>query len=440
MSGPVLLRLTGLAKRAVRPAMYLDLFDLRDHPFRLTPDAEFLYLSPQHARAKACMEQVGSQRDALVVITGEVGCGKSVLVNRVVSEMPGDVAVARLTQTNLDSEEFLQSVLSQYGFQPFERDKNKLMSLLDNFLFAQNVRERTVVLIIEEAQNLSTAVLDIVRKLAELEEDSEKLISVMLVGQPTLRERLEGRDLNKIASRVSATAHLDPLSQRETIRFIQHRLHVAGAKQSPFDDDAYPEIFGYTGGVPRLIINLCDTAMTAAYVDDSKRVTREILHTAIEELELEQVAEADHDLVPDDVQDLDPVSGISLTVSQRGQHLRDFAIENTRVMIGRDSDNDVTLISEFISRHHAQIVMDQDGRYWIKDLNSTNGIYVNGQKTQRSGLRDGDRIIMGYHELIYHDAKKASAESSSASEISEWRETTVLTQDSDSATDQADSA
>ena len=289
--------------------MYLDFFDLGTHPFRLTPDADFLYLSQTHSRAKACMEQACRQRDALAVITGEVGCGKSILVNRVVSEMADDAAVARLTQTNLDSEEFLQSVLSQYGFQPFERDRQKLM--LDNFLFAQNVRERSVVLIIEEAQNLSSAVLEVVRKLADLEEDSEKLISVILVGQPKLRERMEGRELKVLASRVSCTAHLEPLTQAETIRLIQHRLKTAGCDKPPFDQETYAEIFGYTGGVPRLIINLCDTAMTAAYVEESPHVTIDLLNTAIEELELER----DHRLLVNDVAVPSLISGFLNTGS-----------------------------------------------------------------------------------------------------------------------------
>lgn len=410
--------------------MYLEFFNLKNHPFRLTPDADYLYLSQTHAKAKACMEQACSQRDALAVITGEVGCGKSTLVNRVMSEMSSDVAVARLTQTNLDSEEFLQSVLSQYGFQPFERNRHKLMSLLDNFLFAQNVRERSVVLIIEEAQNLSSAVLDVVSKLADLEEDSEKLISIILVGQPMLRERLSGKDLRSLSSRISSKAHLEPLTQSETILLIRHRLKLAGCQVSPFDDDTYPEIFGFTGGVPRLIVNLCDTAMTAAYVEDSLRVTTEILQTAIAELELERVAEADPDLVVESDVDSDSLPegtrSVSLLLSERGEHVSGFSVSDTRVLIGRDSDNDVTIVSEYISRHHAQIVMDQDGQYWVKDLNSTNGLYVNGHKAQRLPLNDGDRVTMGYHEIVFHDSKTTVSKNGETAERNEFRETAVF--------------
>ncbi|MDH3588703.1 MAG: FHA domain-containing protein [Gammaproteobacteria bacterium] len=417
--------------------MYLEFFNLRDHPFRLTPDAEFLFLSPQHTRAKAAIEQAGSQRDALVVVTGDVGCGKSILVNRVLAEMSSDVAVARLTLTNLDSEEFLQSVLSQYGCQPFERSRDKLMGLLDNFLFAQNVRERPVVLIIEEAQNLSKEVLDVVRELADLEADSEKLISIVLIGQPALQERLQGKELGMIADRISCSAQLDPLSQSDTVRLIRHRLKLAGCAEPPFDDDTYAEIYGFTGGVPRLIVNLCDTAMTAAYVEESPRITTGILQSAIEELELNRVADADPDLIMDDEPHADD-RRVFLVVNERGDKKNEFDLTDTRIMIGRDSDNDVTLVSEYISRHHAQIVMDQDGRFWVKDLNSTNGIYVNGTKTQRALLHDGDRIVMGHHELVYCDSAEAGEEQGSASEISEWRETTVLSHPVDD--DQADSA
>ncbi|NND00240.1 MAG: AAA family ATPase [Gammaproteobacteria bacterium] len=418
--------------------MYLDLFNLQVHPFRLTPDAEFLYLSPQHAKAKACMEQAGNQRDALVVVTGEVGCGKSVLVNRVISEMSSEVAVARLTQTNLDPEEFLQSVLSQYGLQPFERDKKKLVGLLDNFLFAQNMRQRPVVLIIEEAQNLSKAVLDVVRSFADLEENSEKLISVVLVGQPGLRDKLQGRELKTLSSRVSATAHLEPLSQAETTRLIQHRLKVAGCRTSPFADEVYAEIYSYTGGVPRVIINLCDTALTAAYVEDSPVVSSAILKDAIAELELDRVAEGDPDLDPGQAIN-EPEVHATLSITERGRPLSEFVVKDTRVLIGRDSDNDITLVSEFISRHHAQIAMDQEGCFSIKDLNSTNGVYVNGVKTQRSNLKDGDRIIMGYHQMVFKDSSVAREQIAGTAEMSDWRDTAVLSHGIDED-DKADSA
>lgn len=416
--------------------MYLEHFNLRDHPFRLTPDAEFLYLSEQHGRAKAAMEQAWARRDALVVVTGDVGCGKTTLVNRVLAGMPDDAAVARLTLTNLDSQEFLQSVLSQYGFEPFERSRDRLMGLLDNFLFAQNVRERPVVLIIEEAQNLSKAVLDIVLDLVDVDADSEKLISVILVGQPSLTERLRDRELKLLAKRVTCSAHLEPLDQKSTIRMIRHRLEEAGCPESPFDDAVYPLIYSHTGGVPRLIVNLCDTAMTAAYVEDSLRITPEILATAIEELKLEHVAEADPDLVDIDEQ-ADDTAGVRLSLYERGQPAGEIALEDTRVMIGRDSDNDITIVSEYISRHHAQVVMDHDSRYWVKDLNSTNGVYVNRHKIQRCMLNDGDRIALGYHELVFHD-RNSRVEAHEPAELSEWRDTTVLDQPVED--DQADSA
>lgn len=404
--------------------MYLDFFGFGQHPFRHTPDADFLYLSPAHARAKACVEQASIQRGALVLVTGEVGCGKSVLMNRIMAEMPSHISVARLTQTNLDVDEFLQALLTQFDFQPFDRSKGALRTLLDNFLFAQSMRGHCVLLVIEEAQNLSRAALREIGELAELEEDGEKLISVVLVGQPALRDRLDENELSHIVRRARGQVHLEALNQRETTQLIQHRLAIAGCCESPFDSDTYSEIFRYTGGVPRVIINLCDTALTAAYVEDSARVTLPLLEAAIEELELEAVAETqDEDVAQAGVetQGLRP----ALTVVKNGRRLQELEIVDTRVMIGRDTDNDIVLISEFISRHHAQISMDGEGGFWIKDLNSTNGIFINNRRSHGARLHDGDEVTLGHHTIVFSDRGAALA-ATDGSNGADLRATTVL--------------
>ena len=405
--------------------MYLDSFGFRQHPFRHTPDADFLYLSPAHARAKACVEQASIQRGAIVLVTGEVGCGKSVLMNRVMAEMPSHIVVARLTQTNLDVDEFLQALLTQFDFQPFDRSKGALRTLLDNFLFAQSMRGHCVLLIIEEAQNLSRAALREIGELAELEEDGEKLISVVLVGQPGLRDRLGEKELSGLARRARGQVHLEALDQRETTELIRHRLAVSGCKESPFEEDTYAEIFRYTGGVPRVIINLCDTALTAAYVEDSPQVTLPLLKAAIEELELEAVAEAEDEESAEagvDTKAMRP----RLTVAKNGRCVQELEIVDTRVMIGRDTDNDIVLISEFISRHHAQISMDLEGRFWIKDLNSTNGIYINNRRSHGAQLHDGDVVMLGHHTIVFSDGREAGSAAADEADDQELGRTQVL--------------
>lgn len=416
--------------------MYLDFFELDEHPFRLTPDADFLYLSPKHARAKACIEQASVTSGAFVIVTGEVGCGKSVLINRILAEMPKSVAVARITQTHLEVDEFLQSVLSQFGFRPFDRSKEALRSLLDNFLFAQSVRQQGVLLIIEEAQNLRRPLLRELCALADLEEDDKKLISVVLVGQPLLQERLGEPELRRIAAEARCTVNLGPLDARDTQRLIEHRLARAGSQGSPFDQETYAQIHRYTGGVPRLIVNLCDTALTAAYVEESRRVTTDLVQAAVGELELEEVADAPSTTRPErDEDDSSTGEQAVLEVALKGKPLNDFEICDTRVMIGRDSGNDIVLFGEFISRHHAQISMDPDGAYWIVDLNSTNGVFVNRRRVHRRRLYDGDLIQLGHHQLRYRRA--GDVEGESPSHLSDFRQTTIIDEDSEAGADAA---
>ncbi|NND61386.1 MAG: FHA domain-containing protein [Gammaproteobacteria bacterium] len=409
--------------------LYLDHFGFSQHPFRLTPDAEFLYLSDGHARAKACMEQASAHHGAVSIVTGEVGCGKSVLVSCVLAEMPEKVAVARLTQTDLEVDEFLQAVLTQFGFRPFDRGEQAVRTLLDNFLFAQSVRGHRVLLIVEEAQNLSRPTLRELCELAELEEDEQRLLSIVLVGQPSLRDRFDEKELRQLVDRMQGSAHLEPLDFRDTCELIRHRVAVGGLSTMPFDNDTFAQIFRYTGGVPRVIVNLCDTSLTAAYVEESQRVTPALVEAAIEELKLKPVLPQPTEPVPDPAQENEPAQGppllASIEIHKHERHLRDIEINNTRVLIGRDSDNDIVLGSEFISRHHAQISMDHEGRFWIKDLNSTNGAFINGRRTQRGRLHDGDVIQLGQHFLVFHNTGSAQARKSST-ELDDWRETQVL--------------
>lgn len=415
--------------------MYLDHFALRRHPFRLTPDADFLYLSPAHARAKACVEQASCKRGAVVLLTGETGCGKSILINRIMAEMPPTVSVARLTQTDLNVDQFLQALLTQFGFKPFDRDKTAVRSLLDNYLFAQSVKGHQVLLVIEEAQNLSREVLQELSELADLEEGEARLISVVLVGQPSLRERMEEKELAELARRARGSVHLDPLSFNETVELIEHRLSVVGCDNAPFDTEAYKQIYTHTGGVPRLVVSLCDTALTAAYVNDSATVTRSLVDTAISELKLRAVAEPDNQPTQTEEQS-ETVRRASVDISKGGKLVRTVQIFDTRVLIGRDSDNDIVLISEFISRHHAQISMDARGRFWIKDLNSTNGAYINGRRTQRGLLHDGDIIQLGQHQLVFrHPDEQSLADDAAA--IDDWRSTRVLDDPDEDVSDES---
>src|SRR5580692_9530781 len=249
--------------------MYLELFKLRELPFRLSPDPQFLYLSKQHARAKAYMESTIWFTDGFVVITGEIGSGKTTLIESFLQEVQRDVVVAQIGQTQVSVVDFLQAVLVEFGFTPFKMKKAELIATLNAFLVEQYAAGRKVLLIVDEAQNLSLKVLEEIRMLSGVETTKEKVLRIILAGQPELNQKLDAPELEQLTQRVRLRFHLQTLSEAETHSYIQHRLEVAGAgDRELFAADTYPDIFRYTGGVPRLINTLCDTAMMAAFTAD----------------------------------------------------------------------------------------------------------------------------------------------------------------------------
>ena len=205
--------------------MYLELFKLHELPFRLTPDPAFLYLSKHHARAKAYMESTIWFTDGFVVITGEIGSGKTTLIETFLKELEKDVVVAQINQTQVSAIEFLQTVLVQFGFQPFRMKKAELLSTLNEFLVEQYANGRRVLLIVDEAQNLSNKVLEEIRLLSGVETTKEKVLRIILAGQPELNDKLNSPSLDPARS-----AHSPALSPDRAVEERHVRLHPASAR------------------------------------------------------------------------------------------------------------------------------------------------------------------------------------------------------------------
>ena len=265
--------------------MYTSLFKLKELPFRLSPDPAFLFLSAHHARAKAYMESTIWFQDGFVIITGEIGAGKTTLIETFLQELDQEVIVAQINQTQVSPTEFLQAVLVQFGYTPFNMKKAELIATLNNFLIEQYASGRKVLLIVDEAQNLSLRVLEEVRMLSGVETTKEKVLRIILAGQPELNAKLDSPELIQLAQRVRLRFHLTPLSEEDSRAYVLHRLEIAGAAgRTIFADSCFPLLFRYTGGVPRLINTICETAMIAAYGEDRDRVTPGDLRKAIAEL------------------------------------------------------------------------------------------------------------------------------------------------------------
>src|SRR5215510_5532789 len=246
--------------------MYTETFKLRELPFRLSPDPQFLFLSRAHARAKAYMESTIWFTDGFVVITGDIGAGKTTIIESFLRQLDSDVVIAQINQTQVTAVEFLQSVLVQFGFSPFKMKKAELIATINSFLIEQYSAGRKVLLIIDEAQNLSPKVLEEIRLLSGIETTKEKVMRIILAGQPELNEKLDSAMLIQLAQRIRLRFHLTALSKTDTQLYIQHRLEVAGSQgRQIFDPECYPMIYRYTGGIPRLVNTLCDTSMMAAF-------------------------------------------------------------------------------------------------------------------------------------------------------------------------------
>src|ERR1700689_2129829 len=266
--------------------MYLELFKLHELPFRLSPDPQFLYLSKQHARAKAYMESTIWFTDGFVVITGEIGAGKTTLIETFLRELEAEVVVAQINQTQLTPTAFLQTVLVQFGFSPFDMKKPEVLATLNQFLMEQHDAGRKVLLIVDEAQNLSYRVLEEIRMLSGVETAKEKALRIILAGQPELNEKLNSTELVQLTQRVRLRFHLTALTKAETTAYIDHRLEVAGSQgRRIFAEDTYATIYKYSGGLPRLINTLCDTCLMAAFGKDKDTVGMEELEAAIGELQ-----------------------------------------------------------------------------------------------------------------------------------------------------------
>ena len=396
--------------------MYLDPFKLKELPFRLSPDPQFLYLSKQHARAKAYMESTIWFTDGFVVITGEIGSGKTTLIESFLKEIQADVVVAQINQTQVSAIDFLQAILVQFGFSPFKMKKAELIATINNFLIEQYAAGRKVLLIVDEAQNLSQRVLEEIRLLSGVETTKEKVLRIILAGQPELNAKLDAPELVQLTQRVRLRFHLTALSESETRGYIQHRLEVAGAGDRPiFAEDTFAEIFRFAGGVPRLVNTLCDTAMMAAYAADREEVTLEDIQSAVGELQwvefaarTQQQLRAATELALPRMRSADPALPPlgKLLVATDGRTVQEIPLTQGRIIVGRTADNDLQIDSRFVSRHHCQITTSANSSV-VEDLNSTNGIYVKSRRVRRHYLNDGDVVLVGKHELIYVDERLA---------------------------------
>lgn len=265
--------------------MYTEFFQLREMPFSITPDPAYLYMSPRHQEALGHLLYGTGQYGGFVQLTGEVGTGKTTIVRTLLEQKLADVDVAIIHNPRQSEQEFVQSICDELGV-PYPRETPTLKVLVDalnEHLLKTHAAGRRTVLIIDEAQNLQPSVLEQVRLLTNLETAKDKLLRIMLIGQPELSALLARADLRQLASRITARYHLTPLNAQETREYIEHRLRVAGSQRDIFPPEAADLVYRYTHGVPRLINIVCDRTLLGAYAQQARTVSTEMVRNAARE-------------------------------------------------------------------------------------------------------------------------------------------------------------
>jgi general secretion pathway protein A len=267
--------------------MYLSFFDLSEKPFAITPDPRYLYLSERHAEALAHLLYGINESGGFIQLTGEVGTGKTTVVRTLLSRVPHHADVAVILNPRVTPVEFLLTICEELGLSIADADRNSVKQMVDALnqrLLAAHADGRRIIVIVDEAQNLSAEVLEQVRLLTNLETPTQKLLQIILIGQPELRELLDRTELRQLAQRITGRYHLEPLSLEETRGYVRHRLRVAGAAEEIFTPSALTEVHRVAAGIPRVINVTCDRALLGAYTQETRKVTATLVRRAAGEV------------------------------------------------------------------------------------------------------------------------------------------------------------
>jgi len=266
--------------------VYTKFYGLEEKPFEITPDPKFLYLSDNYKEALAHLVYAVRERKGFTVVTGEVGTGKTTLVQTLLSRLDGEVRTAYVFNPKLGATDFLHYICEDLGLKGQAKSKGQCIAELHNFLMACYARNENVVLIIDEAHTLDPKLLEEVRLLTNLETPKSKLLQVILMGQPELDEVLNRPQFRQLKQRVSLRFHMQPLDQGGTERYIRKRLEMAGAVNADlFTPKAVGAIYRYSKGIPRLINILCDNALLAGYAADQRVIQKSVIQEVIGYLE-----------------------------------------------------------------------------------------------------------------------------------------------------------
>ncbi len=312
--------------------MYEKFFNFDCKPFDLVPNPRFLFLSQSHRKAINYMRYGIQERAGFILFTGEVGSGKTTILRDLIHNIDPDMVVSMVFNTRVDAQQLLGMINEDFGLDVDGKDKRTLLRDLNDFLIEQHANNMRPIIIIDEAQNLCSEALEEIRLISNLETENHKLVQIILVGQPELRALINNPALRQLRQRIGVNCHLNPLTREETEAYVFHRLEVAGNRDAvSFHDEAFDVIYSYSKGIPRLVNVFCDFILLAAYVEETRDMTRELVEDVVGD-----VAWKENVAAPQETNHSIETSGNSVA----GEVFRKLSlIENNILKISRATDD-----------------------------------------------------------------------------------------------------
>ncbi|MEC4685161.1 MAG: XrtA/PEP-CTERM system-associated ATPase [Nitrospirota bacterium] len=268
--------------------MYEGFYNLRVKPFELVPSPDFLFPSRSHRKALTYLKYGITEKVGFMLLTGEVGSGKTTLIRNLIKGLDSNIVLSKIFNTRVSSEQLISLINEDFGLDVNGKDKISLLRELNDFLIEQYAKKHNPILVIDEAQNLTPELLEEVRMLSNLETDDAKLLQIVLVGQPELKKVLARSELRQLRQRISISCHIYPITRAETEEYIFHRLEVAGNRDAViFKNGTVDSVYNFSKGIPRLINIVCDFLMLAAFVEETREISPDLVKEVIGELETE---------------------------------------------------------------------------------------------------------------------------------------------------------
>ena len=402
--------------------MYLNFFKLKELPFRLTADPRFYFFGAAQEFAKSRLRNALADADGCMLLSGDAGVGKTTLLQDLLNEMPGLYTVVQIRNPEFSVNEFYQAVLAQLDERPSATVSSVVRANFDTCLARMAAVRRTLVLIVDNGELIGQDLLEELLRLPRRNGRGARNVRVLVAARSSIDKALSGDQSSPRNVHLALRVKLLPLKEVEARQYVELRLRIAAAGESgaTFEDDAFPEIQRYSGGVPRLINTLADAALMMAFNRSRDKVGSVDIRSAVDQLKwvefssrsLEtdlstssgrhRLAAADGDVMSE------PRSG-RIRIEHNDHVRAEFDLPIGKLTLGRAMSNDIRIDSQFISRHHCQILTTAHYSV-VEDLQSQNGIVVGSRRVSVHRLQDGDRIVLGEHCLEYSVSQRAPSE------------------------------